>query len=136
MFYKQCRRYIKYQLKGPALPGGNFFFRICFSLRHPPVTPECPQQISAQSVQPFGRLQGTYIRMSCFIIWTSLSARFCTWNKKDIFEFFFAFYFLAEVPSGARELKDSLKKIQPMWFRSLASCSYARSEVYFICRFT
>ena len=25
-------------------------------LCHPPATPECPQKISAQSVQPFGRL--------------------------------------------------------------------------------
>ena len=33
-------------------------------------THECPQKISAQSVQPFGRLYATYIyiRMSCFII--------------------------------------------------------------------
>ena len=42
----------------------NFFF----SLKHPSGTPECPQKNSAQSVQPFGRLQGTYKRMSCFII--------------------------------------------------------------------
>ena len=40
--------------------------RIFFSLCHPPATPECPQKISVQSVQPFGRLKGTYIRMSCF----------------------------------------------------------------------
>ena len=36
------------------------------------VTPRVPMSVykkkSAHSVQPFGRLQGTYIRMSCFII--------------------------------------------------------------------
>ena len=30
-------------------------------LKHPPGTPECPQKISAHSVQPFGRLLVTYI---------------------------------------------------------------------------
>ena len=42
-----------------------------FSLLHPPVTHECPQKNSAQSVQPFGRLYIYYInkiRTSCFII--------------------------------------------------------------------
>ena len=47
----------------------NFFFfklkekRIgfLFSLYHPPATHECPQKVSAQSVQPFGRLKGTYV---------------------------------------------------------------------------
>ena len=39
-----------------------------FNLLHPPAINECPQKISAQSVQPFGRLYATYIRMSCFII--------------------------------------------------------------------
>ena len=38
------------------------------SLLNPPVTHECPQFFLAQSVQPFGRLYATYIRMSCFII--------------------------------------------------------------------
>ena len=28
---------------------------------HPPATHECPQQISVQSAQPFGRLKTTYI---------------------------------------------------------------------------
>ena len=31
-------------------------------------THECPLKMSAHSVQPFGRLYGTYIRMSCFIV--------------------------------------------------------------------
>ena len=37
------------------------FFLDFFSLCHPPATPECPQKISAPSVQPLGRLYGTYI---------------------------------------------------------------------------
>ena len=32
-----------------------------FSLKHPLATHECPQNISAHSVQPFGRLWETYI---------------------------------------------------------------------------
>ena len=40
----------------------------CFSLKHHPATPECPQKNSAHSVQLFGRLLVTYIRMSCLII--------------------------------------------------------------------
>ena len=31
-------------------------FRIFLSLKHPPATHECPQKMSTQSVQPFGRL--------------------------------------------------------------------------------
>ncbi len=34
----------------------------------PPAIHECPHKISAKSVQPFGRLYTTYIRMSHFII--------------------------------------------------------------------
>ena len=45
-----------YQLKGPALPMENLRGKI-----H-----ECPQKLSVQSVQPFGRLQAN-IRMSSFI---------------------------------------------------------------------
>ena len=43
-------------------------FRIFFYLKHPPATHECPQKISAQSVQPFCRLSVTYKKMSCFIL--------------------------------------------------------------------
>ena len=32
-----------------------------FSLKHPPGIPECPQQFSVPSVQPFGRLLVTCI---------------------------------------------------------------------------
>ena len=57
----------KHQLKGQPLPveGKKIDF---FNLCHPQSTHECPQKISAHSVRPFCRLQGTYIRMSCFII--------------------------------------------------------------------
>ena len=34
---------------------------IFFSLLHPSATHECPKKISVESVQPFGRLSGTYI---------------------------------------------------------------------------
>jgi len=37
--------------EGPGVTRGNFFLK-----KHPPATHECPQKISAQSVQPFGRL--------------------------------------------------------------------------------
>ena len=39
-----------------------------FSLCHPQATHECPQTISAHSVQPFGWLWENYIWMSCFIV--------------------------------------------------------------------
>ena len=49
--------------EGPGVARGIFFlkflkkiFECFFSLCHPPASPECPQKISAQSVQPFGRL--------------------------------------------------------------------------------
>ena len=38
-----------------------------FCLFYPRDTPGFPQKISAHSVQPYGRLYGTYIQMSCFI---------------------------------------------------------------------
>ena len=61
--------FIKNLLKGPALPVEKkiekkmlkfFFWKQrkfdFFSLKHPPGTLECPRKMSAQSVQPFGRL--------------------------------------------------------------------------------
>ena len=42
----------------------NYFFSLC----HPQGTHDCLQQISAHSVQPFGRLYGKHMRKSCFII--------------------------------------------------------------------
>ena len=36
------------------------FFFIAY-LEHPPATHECPQKMSAQSVQLFGRLYATYV---------------------------------------------------------------------------
>ena len=44
----------------------DFFFDF-FSLCHPRATHECPQKNSAYLVQPFGRPEGTYTRMSSFI---------------------------------------------------------------------
>ena len=66
-------RFLSYYLfylwlaEGPGVARGKinferkFFFEktnfgFFFSLCHPPATHECPQKISAQSVQPFGRL--------------------------------------------------------------------------------
>ena len=63
--------YYKLLAEGPGVAARGIFFLIFelfFSLIHPRVTHECPQKISAQSIQPFGRLSVTYIRMSCFII--------------------------------------------------------------------
>ena len=48
-----------YKLNGAVLPVENFFFSLC----HLQATHECPQKVSAYSVQPFGRLKGTYIQM-------------------------------------------------------------------------
>ena len=57
-----------YQMKGPALTE-KFFLNSNFSrLFHPQATNQCPKKMSAHSVQPFDRPEGTYIRMSCFII--------------------------------------------------------------------
>ena len=42
--------------------------RICFEAFVTSGVPLCSLKNSAHSVQPFGRLQGTYIRMFCFII--------------------------------------------------------------------
>ena len=61
------KRFIYNQLKGPALPGEFFFFFILkkmfefFQPIKPTATHKCLQKISAHSVQPFGRLQGTYL---------------------------------------------------------------------------
>ena len=46
---------------GPGVPRKKNLNSILFSLCHPQANHECPQTISALSVQPFGRPEGTFL---------------------------------------------------------------------------